>query len=313
MTRIARALLSGLVDYAGLFPPAGLSMSETVGNYATYQRRVDSWALARLVVPVNRLGELEEALARLPASDRPEGRWPISGLIGTDLAAERAAIESFNQNKAGLSRVESLELRVASIPQIEDVRQSLTLGLEVYCELPLTAELPRLVAAVKQAGLRAKVRTGGIKAVDIPAPEAVLGFLTACASERLALKATAGLHHPLRGSAPLTYEAHAASATMFGYLNLIAAASLLWSQRSERDAHTVLIAQDRAQIRFAEDFVDWAGIRIGAEEIERTRREFMLAIGSCSFTEPMGEIRQLGLDPDGSHLIANVAGNRTVS
>ena len=32
-----RALLAGLVDYAGLFPPAGLDMSVAVHNYAAYR------------------------------------------------------------------------------------------------------------------------------------------------------------------------------------------------------------------------------------------------------------------------------------
>lgn len=307
MSRIARALLTGLVDYAGLFPPAGLGMPETVTNFRGYRHRSDAWALGRLVVPVNRLGEFELALAQVPG----DTRYPISALIGDDLAADGASIERFNSRHQGISRVESLEVRVASVPQIEAAKEYLSIGLEVYCELPLTAELPTLVTAVKRVGLRAKVRTGGVKAVDIPPPEAVLAFLATCATEGVAFKATAGLHHPLRGSAPLTYEPDAPCATMFGYLNLILAASLLWNRRSARDAFTAFTLPDRDQIRFSPDAVDWAGIRIGADEIERTRREFMLAIGSCSFTEPMAEIRTFGLDPDASQLTANAAGNRT--
>jgi hypothetical protein len=100
---------------------------------------------------------------------------------------------------------------------------------------------------------------------------------------------------------------------MFGYVNLILAASLLWNRRPARDALTAFTLQERDQIRFSRDAVEWAGIRIGADEVERTRREFMLAIGSCSFTEPMSEIRQLGLDPEATQLTANTAGNRTGS
>lgn len=293
MTRIARALLSGLIDYAGLFPPAGLGMPETVTNFRGYRHRTDAWALGRLVVPVNRLGEFELALAQVSPADQRDTRWPISALIGDDLAADGASIERFNSRHRGISQVESLEVRVASIPQIEAVKEHLSVGLDVYCELPLIAELPTLVTAVRRVGLRAKVRTGGVKAVDIPAPEAVLAFLAICATEGIAFKATAGLHHPLRGSAPLTYEPGAPSATMFGYLNLILAASLLWNRRPARDALTVFTLQDRDQVRFSHDTIEWAGICIEAEEIERTRREFMLAIGSCSFTEPMSEIAAL--------------------
>ena len=50
-----RALLEGLVDYAGLFPPAALPMAEAVANYATYLDSADAWALGRFVVPATRL------------------------------------------------------------------------------------------------------------------------------------------------------------------------------------------------------------------------------------------------------------------
>jgi hypothetical protein len=153
-----------------------------------------------------------------------------------------------------------------------------------------------LVAGVKRSGLRAKVRTGGVKPGDIPAPEAVLGFLTACATARLEFKATAGLHHPLRGPAPLTYEPNAPCATMFGYLNMILAATALWHHRSEPEALAVLTREarpDQPSIWFSDESVDWGGVGFTADEVERARKEFMLAIGSCSFTEPMSEIAPL--------------------
>ena len=34
-------LLEGLVDYAGLFPPAALPMDAAMRNYATYRRRAE--------------------------------------------------------------------------------------------------------------------------------------------------------------------------------------------------------------------------------------------------------------------------------
>ncbi|HSB56150.1 MAG TPA: hypothetical protein VLD58_17435, partial [Gemmatimonadales bacterium] len=84
MSTIERALLTGLVDYAGLFPPAGLSMRETMANFAAYQTRPDAYALARMVVPVSRLFEFEETWAGLDASARA-ARWPVSALAGADV------------------------------------------------------------------------------------------------------------------------------------------------------------------------------------------------------------------------------------
>ena len=63
----ATALLSGLIDYAGLFPPASLAMAAAVANYDAYLRGEYSWILGRFIVPVARLEEFEKALADLPA------------------------------------------------------------------------------------------------------------------------------------------------------------------------------------------------------------------------------------------------------
>ena len=45
-----KTLLAGAIDYAGLFPPAALSMSEAVINYATYRNSNYNWMLGRFVV-----------------------------------------------------------------------------------------------------------------------------------------------------------------------------------------------------------------------------------------------------------------------
>ena len=44
-----RALLAGVIDYAGLFPPATLPLDEAVRNYARYRREPEGWMLGRLV------------------------------------------------------------------------------------------------------------------------------------------------------------------------------------------------------------------------------------------------------------------------
>ena len=49
-------------------------------------------------------------------------------------------------------------------------------------------------------------------------------FLIACRRHGVTFKATAGLHHAMRGSYPLTYERASESGTMFGFLNVFLAA-----------------------------------------------------------------------------------------
>ncbi len=53
-----RVLLEQLVDYAGLFPPAALSMQDAVRNYARYRDGEYAWALGKFVVPQARMKEV---------------------------------------------------------------------------------------------------------------------------------------------------------------------------------------------------------------------------------------------------------------
>jgi hypothetical protein len=121
--------------------------------------------------------------------------------------------------------------------------------------------------------------------------QAVAEFLGACAELRVAFKATAGLHHPVRGSYPLTYDEGSPCATMFGYLNLVLAATILWTGGTVGQAEAVLVADDPGGLVTTDEAIEWGGVSCSTEAIERTRREFMMAIGSCSFTDPLSEIR----------------------
>jgi len=60
LARSQKALLSGLIDYAGLFPPAALSMEEAVRNYARYREGEHAWMLGKFVVPEARAHEVPD-------------------------------------------------------------------------------------------------------------------------------------------------------------------------------------------------------------------------------------------------------------
>ena len=76
----ARAAFEGLIDYAGLYPPASLPLDAVVRNYATYRSHTFSWMLGRLIAPVEKLAEL--AMLARDAGASPDDRWPVSVLVG---------------------------------------------------------------------------------------------------------------------------------------------------------------------------------------------------------------------------------------
>src|SRR5262245_15528061 len=85
MLASVRALLSGIIDYAGMFPPAKLPLQEAIRNYARYRTEPESWMLGRFVCPAARLGELEPYLDEL-FQFGPPLRISASGRGGNTIA-----------------------------------------------------------------------------------------------------------------------------------------------------------------------------------------------------------------------------------
>ena len=288
-----RALVAGLVDYAGLFPPASLGMREAVRHYAKYLRTPEAWMLGRFVVPVGRIEELAAtALShRLPGA----APWRLSALLGEDLAHDIARLETFNREHAGHFMVDVVELRAESPERIRALAVARLEGAVAYVELPQADDPRRLLETVAGAGLRAKIRTGGVTAASVPTVAQVARFLVRCAEVRVPFKATAGLHHPLRGEYRLTYEQGGPSATMFGFLNVFVAAALARQGVGEDELVDLLEERDPTAIRFLAQGVRWRQREISAEALAATRASFAVAFGSCSFREPVDDLHDLEL------------------
>ncbi len=294
MSTAAGALMAGLIDYAGLFPPAGLAMEPAVAAYAAHRRGADRWMLGRFVVPVARLAEFEAAFGGLAPADRGDGAWELSALLGSDVGRDARAVEAFNVARRGDAVIRAVEVRADGVAQITAARTAMPPAFELVCEVPLRGDLRWLLAAVRSVGGRAKLRTGGVTPADIPAPDAVLKFLEGCAAIRLPFKATAGLHHAVRAERALTYAPGSERATMFGYLNVLLAAAALWLGRPRPEAIRLLESGDAGALVAGGEELRWGASRFTAGEIRRARREFALSIGSCSFDEPVTELRELG-------------------
>jgi hypothetical protein len=234
--RSLRVLLEGLIDYAGLFPPAALTMQDAVRNYARYRDGEYSWALGKFVVQKERVKEVP-----------PE--FPLS-ILGVD------------------------EVKWTDI---EDAAAG------AFVEITDVSLLPEL----KRRGFRAKIRTGGITNDAFPTPETVATFIRACRSEEVAFKATAGLHHPLRCVRPVTYEPNAAVGTMHGFLNVFLAAAMVDA------AEAILRETDANAFRFDDDGASWRARRVSVAHLRATR-QFATSFGSCSFEEPIDDLKELG-------------------
>src|SRR5881398_1602133 len=90
-----RTLLEGAVDYAGLFPPSGISMSEAVINYATYRNSNYAWMLGRFVVTSARLDEFYEHAADFISRDAGNA-WRLTAVVGDEFSRSIEQIREFN-------------------------------------------------------------------------------------------------------------------------------------------------------------------------------------------------------------------------
>jgi hypothetical protein len=282
-----RALLSGLVDYAGLFPPAALSMPEAVANYATYRTGADAWALGRFVVPVGRLDEFEGVAVGMFGG----APWRLSVLAqGGDIEV----IRTFNARHDGRAIIDAVEAKATTIAELSTLTSMSGLG-DIFVEIPIADDPGELVRAIGAHGLFAKVRTGGITGSAFPTARQVARFLAACARHDVTFKATAGLHHPLRGEYALTYAPDAERGTMFGYLNVFLAAAFLRHGMPESDAAALLEERDAAALHFDGDTLRWRDHALTAAALATIRSTFARSFGSCSFREPMDYLTALGL------------------
>lgn len=296
-------LLRQLIDYAGLFPPASLSMAQSLSNYAAYSRSEWSWILGRFIVPVARLDEFEEAFAELPRSmsAADDMTWRLSVLLSSDVGGDVARIREFEFNnreaKAG-SRgklvIESVEVKISSCDDVVRLSAIIPAGLETYYEVPLPIS-GECIAALAECGARAKIRTGGETADKFPAAESVIEFIRLCAAANVPFKATAGLHHPIRSAHRFTYDPESPSGMMHGFLNVFLAAAFLRAGMETKRAVQLLEEESARNFEFDLDGITWQGHRLSQREIASARNDFAMSFGSCSFTEPIDDLRSLHL------------------
>lgn len=285
------ALLDGLVDYAGLFPPAALPMDEAVRQYAAYRVGASRALLARFVLPVARLDEFVREAAVVPPEASP---WPLAVLAG---ASDAAALDAFDAAHGGRWRIDTVEAKAENVAGIMEIASAFDGRRTVYVELPVTQDPTPLIAAVGAAGLRAKIRTGGVTADAFPSPQQVMPFLAGCVVRGVPFKATAGLHHPVRGEYALTYAADAPRATMYGFLNVFVVAVMLHAGYAPAAVMPLLEERAPTAFDFSADAIGWRDLRATAAQVAAARRHLAGSFGSCSFAEPVQDLAALSLLP----------------
>ncbi len=302
--RAQRLLFEGIVDYAGLFPPASVSMKTAVRNYANYRGGGAAWMLGRFVCPANALDEFSAQAEVLLPRDAGAIPWRLSAIGSADAAADIAAIAAFNErhrvcfDEVG-AVVDSYETRVTSVEEIASISARLPRELTTYFEFPLAPDPKTYATAIARVNRCAKLRLGGLTPEAFPSSSDVIRAMAACIAAGVPTKATAGLHHPICGDYKLTYDEASPVGPMYGFVNVFLAAAYLAAGGLHDEAQRLLLEQNALTLEINDHSIAWRGAHgthhFDRELLQRVRERVMTSFGSCSFNEPVDESRRLGL------------------
>lgn len=290
-----KTLLKGSVDYAGLFPPSALSMSEAVLNYAKYKNSNYEWMLGRFICPVTRLGEFVENAGDFFARDK-KGAWQLSVIANADIYETVRLAEDFNANYGPGAEIDVLEIKAESAEEIAKCSDAVPQQFTNYFELPLDSTLPEMVSELAARNQRAKIRTGGVTADLFPNSREIIRFVRTCLAANIPFKATAGLHHPIRCFRPLTYEANAPKGTMHGFLNLFLTIGYAIQGFKPALLEEILEEEFEEVFGFDDTGVTWQKEHfLNINQLAMIREKGIQSFGSCSFDEPVADLEDIGI------------------
>lgn len=311
----AEALFDNVIDYAGIFPPSELPLDEAINNYAEYINGRDAWMLGPFVFPASRLKELDRYMHLF----NPEKPLAISALIRKaqnpeemiDFVVEDLeAILKFRTAYPKKTNIPVLELPLpaADVPQaaLEQVVSLLEKHeLTGYCEIPVQAgaapeEMEACIRNISKANneknqLRAKLRTGSVKRELIPSLGVVSDFIYSCKNNRVSMKFTAGLHHPIR------MHREEVGGKMHGFLNIFAAGLFAFHHDLCREKIlNILSDENHKNFSVQKETFAWDDLEISAAAMGTLRETYICSFGSCNFVGPISEFLELDIIEGGS-------------
>jgi hypothetical protein len=330
-----RAFLADIVDYAGLFPPARLSLDQSIRNYARYRQEPEGWMLARFVCPAGQLSELSTYIAELFAGESP---LRISAL-GRGGETEAAFIENLRLDLESVSRfrerhgngaaVECFEAklpreligdqyrrvvrsvlaqatdafdraRLTTLPRFYEIPLAKDCRLSVNAVARTLAALNRRLARTPVYGKGAGALDRGIAGIKLRCGGLEPGAIPSVAQVATVIQESVHAGVSLKFTAGLHQPARRVDPCLdvyvHGFLNLFAAGILADTLDLDfSDIAAIIEEEDFREFRFSEDFFGWDGAEATVSEIEYARQHRVIGFGSCSFDEPRAALAELGL------------------
>lgn len=327
MSSALKEYLSGIIDYAGTFPPAKLSLDVALKNYSQYIQGQYSWMLGRIVLSASSLEQVSSIAKEQKLFDKSPA-WRISAVFKLEQNAENflknLTIEMEHVREFGQLHsfdevlVDSLEIPLPeeilkkSEEELIDLFSSVTflandlaVKPRIFLEGSFGVNPGYLCTAINKFNLKfnekiaLKVRTGGVVPSAVPTPEQLSQSIASAAKEKIAIKATAGMHDPIR------HMDENVGCKLYGFLNFFTACLMAYKFNLEGAPLTEILKTERVDVfHFEREWFSFQNKKFNLSEIKKIRREWALSFGSCSLLEPVEFLRQYGLLDEGNLLDA---------
>jgi hypothetical protein len=269
-------LLTHCIDYAGVFPPARLSLTEAWEKYARHLEGGESWIIGSLVSPVDLLLGTESipekaafSLTVIPRRGETEEVWR------SQLAGDLGRVRLFLETHPAVI-LSGLEI---ALPPANDPSSLLEEVLPLLEEYRTFFELPageRLVERVRLATMALnhhhnskwglKLRTGGLDPNAFPTTHVVAEVLAGVRDRQIPLKFTAGLHHPIQHwDDNLKVARH-------GFIDLLMAGLLGHAYHLPRENIEAIVRDEKSSnFTFNDGVARWLDLPLRAEVIRELR------------------------------------------
>jgi hypothetical protein len=312
-----RALLGSIIDYAGTFPPAALSLDKALQRASSWRKQgKHPWLMNKMVLPVADIKKLSPSMLY---SNGADGSPWLMAALGTacqsdnsaefyktvewDLRELRRCQEKGYQSSCRLEVV-SYETKLPSSvvtaksssrildfisPVLERTAHLTSNGIkDLFFEVSLEGDFKQTVSNTTKALVDWLDENDeldlipGIKfrtgGTYLPSSEELAEGISQVTSHGLRFKATQGLHHAVTQDKD------------FGFVNLFSALALAQGYGPEKfgtaQIKACLEEMSAKKFKFEKNQFSWNEFSMTTEEIEVARRSHGATFGSCSLDEP---------------------------
>lgn len=312
--------MTQIIDYAGLFPPAKLELEEAFKNYIEYKNSDYKWILSRFICPANQLSNLENLIKKNCIVNN-DINFSVLGRSGYNTIDFKKNLDEdlyywkgFSSNSSGINHTNLFEVKLPDelitlhdqkknselIDYIfESVERQIPHPVFIFFEVHSGSEWKKNICGLiegikihndKNNNSGFKFRTGGIEPNSFPTPGQIAFCIRECVDREIPMKCTAGLHHPFR-----RYDKNI-NVMMHGFINVFAAGIIaLRHNITDTGLENILSDEDHNNFIFKEDYFSWKDWKVSIADIEFARKELMISFGSCSFDEPINDLKSFNI------------------